>query len=234
MACAIHQGSYARLNEAYGSLMTWMEINGYRMAGPNRDVYLSGPEDGLDDSHGVWDSTQYVTEVQFPVSKKPVSTFVSHYVEEKQMEVKIVTMPAFTVVGMEYRGKNEKDEIPQLWAKVNPRMSEIKHPTEGCRAYGVCGESDEDGSFRYVAGLEVEKAEDVPSGMTSWEVPEQQYAVFPCTLPTIGQAYEYAFQTWLPQSDYKRADGPDFELYDEEFEVGVEGSPMYIYVPIEK
>ena len=45
-------------------------------------------------------------------------------------------------------------------------------------------------------------------------------------------APEHAFQTWLPQSGYERGDGPDFELYDETFDGEVEGSGLYIYVPI--
>jgi len=63
--------------------------------------------------------------------------------------------------------------------------------------------------FKYIA--------DVPEGMVSRQVPEQTYAVFPCTLETIHEMYQYAFQTWLPQSDYQAGDGPDFELYDEDF-----------------
>ena len=50
----------------------------------------------------------------------------------------------------------------------------------GC--YGVCGDLEDDGSFRYVAGYEVSKSDDLPAGMVSWEIPEQTYAVFPCTL----------------------------------------------------
>jgi len=57
---------------------------------------------------------------------------------------------------------------------------------------------------------------------------------FPCTLKTIGEAYRYAFQTWLPDSGYQRADGPDFEHYDESFEPEVEGSQLRIYVPIKQ
>jgi len=62
MACVVHRGSHDGLGQAYIDLLTWVETNGYHITGPNRDVYLRGPE-----SDG--DPTTYVTEVQLPVEK---------------------------------------------------------------------------------------------------------------------------------------------------------------------
>ncbi len=223
MACVVHQGSYERLAEAYNALMSWVEANGYHVAGSNRDVYLQGPGPGLDMEH-------CVTEVQFPVKKKPVSVYKK---EKGQVEPQIISKAAFTVVGMKYRGKNLNNEIAQMWGEFNPRMEEIKHKADPGGCYGVCSDTGPDGVFEYVAGFEVSRAADVPDGMVSWDVPAQKYAVFPCTLKTIHQAYQYAFETWLPQSGYQRGDGPDFELYGEEFEPNVEGADqLHIYVPI--
>jgi AraC family transcriptional regulator len=146
------------------------------------------------------------------------------------MEPKIVTKSAFTVVGMSYHGKNENNEIPQLWQEFGPRMGEIEHIVNCC---GVCGKVEEDGAFQYVAGFEVSSVGDIPKGMVSWKVPEQKYAVFTCTLPTIHQAFGHAHETWLPQSGYRRGAGPELELYDEDFDPNVKDSKMYIYIPIE-
>jgi AraC family transcriptional regulator len=146
------------------------------------------------------------------------------------MEPKIVTKPAFTVVGMEFVGMNKHNEIKDMWEEFVPRMGEIKHPDYSWGTYGICrGEANEDTPW-YLAGVEVSKVESVPAGMTVWEIPEQRYAVFPCTLPTLHEAYRHAFEDWLPRSSYERVDGPDFELYTEEFEPTE--SRMYIYVPI--
>lgn len=60
MACAVHHGSFATIGRAYGALLGWIEANGYRVNGPNRELYLRGGEQ---------DDTDYVTEVQFPVEK---------------------------------------------------------------------------------------------------------------------------------------------------------------------
>lgn len=147
------------------------------------------------------------------------------------MEPKIISKPAFTVVGVKYHGKNEKDEIPQMWQAFGPRVCEIKHVAAPHVAYGVCDSPDESGKFNYVAGFEVSSTADIPQGMVSWEVPENTYAVFTCTLPTLHETFQH-IETWLPQSDYQRAPGPEFELYDENFDPEDPSSEMYIYVPV--
>ena len=62
MASTIHIGPFEGLSEAYGAFLTWIEQNGYRIVGPNREIYLRNPGDGCDPS-------EYVTEIQFPVAK---------------------------------------------------------------------------------------------------------------------------------------------------------------------
>ncbi|GJM42525.1 MAG: transcriptional regulator [Ardenticatenaceae bacterium] len=156
-------------------------------------------------------------------------SLVTQQKEQLEMEPEIVTKPAFTAVGLMYYGKNQNNEIPGVWGKLNPRMGEIEHKTGV--AYGVCGELEEDGRFHYLAGFEVTDAANLPSGMERWNVPEQKYAVFPCTLETIGQTYQYVFDTWFPQSGYQKGEGPDFEWYSKNFFPGV-NDEMAIYVPI--
>ncbi len=61
MASVIHHGSFAGLSEAYNALMQWIEANGYRIAGSNRELYIQYDRNGSQDD--------YVTEIQFPVKK---------------------------------------------------------------------------------------------------------------------------------------------------------------------
>ena len=63
MACAIHHGPYATLNQAYDAILRWIEANGYRLAGPSRDVYLQATGEGNQNE------PDCVTEVQLPVEK---------------------------------------------------------------------------------------------------------------------------------------------------------------------
>lgn len=225
MACVVHQGDYHELPQAYNALMSWTEEGGYELAGPNRDLYLQGPSPGQG-------AAQCVTEVQFPVKRKPVSVYITEIRERGEMEPKIMTKSAFTVVGLLYHGKNENNEIKLLWEQLNPRFGEIMGQVEPPVAYGVCGSPDDTGAFDYLAGFGVVRVEAIPAGMTSWEVPQQRYAVFPCTLGTIHEAYEYAFKTWMPTSGYQQGDGPDFELYDEEFDDADPDPKLTIYIPI--
>jgi DNA-binding transcriptional MerR regulator len=62
VASLVRQGSYDDFTPAYQALMGWIEANGYQIIGPNREIYLRGPEAGIVPS-------EYVTEIQFPVAK---------------------------------------------------------------------------------------------------------------------------------------------------------------------
>ena len=63
LACTIHHGPYATLSRAYDALIRWMEANGYRLAGPSRDVYLEAKGGGSQTD------ADCVTEVQLPVER---------------------------------------------------------------------------------------------------------------------------------------------------------------------
>jgi effector-binding domain-containing protein len=63
MACLIHQGPYETIGESYKALMAWAEANGYQIAGPDREVYLKSHGDASDPS-------EFITELQLPVTKK--------------------------------------------------------------------------------------------------------------------------------------------------------------------
>ena len=74
MACLIHQGNYDSISEAYQAIITWIDANGYRISGPNREIYLQCPDNGYADptvytSQTSSDPNVFVTEIQFPVEK---------------------------------------------------------------------------------------------------------------------------------------------------------------------
>jgi AraC family transcriptional regulator len=148
------------------------------------------------------------------------------------MEPQIETCPAFTVVGMRYRGKNENQEVTQLWGQFVQRIPEIRHRDPGGPTYGVMYDYDEaTGEFTYVAALPVNEAADLPKGMVSVEIPDARYAVFECTLPTLGETYAQIHE-WLPQSGYEHAATPEYEYYGPAFNPEDPGSTMSIYIPL--
>jgi AraC family transcriptional regulator len=148
------------------------------------------------------------------------------------MEPQIVKKPAITLVGLQVHGKLEGLDIKSLWSGFGLRMTEIKGVNPAV-CYGAMDHYDETTQeFDYLAACEAKSAAAVPAGMVSWNVPAQTYAVFPCTLPEIGQAWMTVYQQWLPQSGYKRAAGLEFELYDEKFNPQDPASVLYVCVPI--
>jgi AraC family transcriptional regulator len=149
------------------------------------------------------------------------------------MEPKIINRTAFTVVGMHVHGKNEQNEIPRLWQVLGPRVEEIKNMVPASPAYGISANMDTaTGEFDYVAGFEVSSVEGIPEGMVSWTIPGGKYAVFTCTLPTLGDTFRHAYQTWMPQAGYRPAGSPEFEVYDEHFDPQVPESEFEVYIPI--
>jgi AraC family transcriptional regulator len=148
-------------------------------------------------------------------------------------EPKFETRKGFTVVGLKYRGKNDKQQIPQLWRRLTPRFDQINNIVVQNTAYGVMGNMDnETGDFDYLAGFETKNTDNVPDGMSTWSLPEQTYAIFFCTLPTLMVVLDHIYGSWLPESKYQRADGPEFELYDEKFDPQDDKSLMYLYIPV--
>lgn len=63
MASIIHNGSFNRLCESYDAVLRWVEANGYRIAGPIRELYLQISQLVRADDES------YVTEIQIPVEQ---------------------------------------------------------------------------------------------------------------------------------------------------------------------
>jgi effector-binding domain-containing protein len=61
MATTIHKGAYNTIGTAYTALGKWIEVNGYQISGPCREIYMTDPSKTK--------PSEYVTEVQFPVTK---------------------------------------------------------------------------------------------------------------------------------------------------------------------
>jgi DNA-binding transcriptional MerR regulator len=63
VAAAVHHGSYATIGAAHEAVVAWIAANGYRIAGPDRELNLF---------HTMpirRDDPSYVTEVQYPIEK---------------------------------------------------------------------------------------------------------------------------------------------------------------------
>jgi effector-binding domain-containing protein len=63
MAAAIHHGSYQTIGNAHQTILHWIDANGYRIVGADREVYL------YNSMPIRLDNPTYVTEIQYPVEK---------------------------------------------------------------------------------------------------------------------------------------------------------------------
>lgn len=149
------------------------------------------------------------------------------------MEIEIREKDAFTVMGIQDRGKKGPDFIPSLWNKFNTRFDEIKDLILTKEAYGVCFAFDKlSKEFNYLAGFEVNEGTQPLEGMIVFSVPQARYAVITCTLPQITEAYQ-AVGDWIRDNGYKEVGNLDMEVYPESWD-DEETDQMYIYVPMVK
>ncbi len=230
-ACILNTGG-VQSETALSRLFTWLSNNGYRISQPVREVCLDSME-GMEGSQ--------VVEIQAPVisERTVLQPLDSEWIQkELKMDIKFETKPAFTVVGLRYFGKNEHQEIAQMWGEFNRREAEIQHAISG-PCYGVCSMPDEanDGAFEYVACVEVSRVDEehLPEGMVVRHVPAARYAVFEHKgrLNTLGDTYNNIYQKWIPQSGLKLKGGFDMEVYDCKFKLNSDDSIFYIYVSVE-
>lgn len=63
MASAVHHGSYATIGKAHEAVIRWIEANGYRIVGADRELNL------FHTMPITLDNPNYVTEIQYPVEK---------------------------------------------------------------------------------------------------------------------------------------------------------------------
>lgn len=224
-ACVVTPCQPGDVLRATTELYAWVEANRYRITGAVRELHLDDPgEAGCE-----------MIEIQAPIAELS-SQFRSIGSKEETMDVKIIQKPAFTMVGLRYQGKNQNQEISQVWSQFNQRACDLKHISpEG--AYGICSLPPDlpEGEFEYVAGLAVSKVEDIPEGMVVRAMPEMKCAVFKHigAVETLSATYQSIYQEWLPQAGLEPLQaGLDMEMYDEEFDNFSEKSVMYILVPI--
>ncbi len=149
-----------------------------------------------------------------------------------QMDFRITPMFPFKVIGFQREFDNETAyaEIPRFWDEICEKYAANVYAgnapanafeqalVDNCIGeYGVCIDDIGGGRFRYlVAGKYA--GGDVPEGMTLYEFPRGDWAVFNCVGP-IPEALQSLntriFQEWLPgNTDYELCGNASVEWYD--------------------
>jgi AraC family transcriptional regulator len=150
------------------------------------------------------------------------------------VEVEILPLTGFTVVGMDYTG-NDPMEVMALWEEFVQRIGEIPACTPEDDAYGVLTGFDETtGEFGYLACVATDMSGPAPQGMTMLNIAPGTYAVFTFPFEDIEDIYDFVYGEWLPESGYTHGSGYDFEFYPETFIPSEEGVLMQLYVSVEE
>jgi AraC family transcriptional regulator len=123
--------------------------------------------------------------------------------------------------------------IPSQWQRFLSQIGSIPGQV-GKTAFGVGCNSDDDGNFDYLCGVEVSDFSRLPSGLTPVRIAAQKYAVFSHSdhIATIRSTWNTIWNKWLPESGHEIVDAPDFERYGEEFDPRTGTGGLELWVPL--
>ena len=157
------------------------------------------------------------------------------------MKVIITEREMLRVVGMKIHTNIEENRISQLWSDFIDRMNELDKIAVPDCSLGICLndtgiELDENSKFDYLVCKVVKDDSIIPEGMEYHEIPKQLVAVFTHmgSLETLSETYNYIYDKWLLESEYKLIAADEIEWYDSRFKFGEKDSQMDIHIPISK
>ncbi|KFN16337.1 AraC family transcriptional regulator [Bacillus pseudomycoides] len=153
----------------------------------------------------------------------------------------IVQLSKRDIIGFEYKTNlnNEKyfEEIPKFYFDFgsNEYYLRILEKIAPNMSYGIACNFHDDGNFSFIIGEEVQgSAAELDGGFVNFEIPEGKYAEFKVNGSTdlVQNTRRYIYGTWLPNSNYERREGPDFEITDVLQSIYPNQMKVIIYVPI--
>lgn len=149
------------------------------------------------------------------------------------MEPKIVTRDAFNVMGVIVRCNPMGADYSAIWEKqFMPYHDQISWLSTDKAYYCVYFETGEENLADVMAGMAVGEVASIPEGLATREIPMARYAVFECTMKTIGETWENIYSDWLPASHYEHdAPLPSFEYFPPDDERAGD-FPVSIHVPV--
>lgn len=160
----------------------------------------------------------------------------------RMKDIKFITLseprfehrPGFIVAGLSQRFTFETNEgIVGLWQAFAPYIGRLANQVNTF-TYGLCCNPGEEGSFEYIAGIEVSGSEGLPAGFSYFKVAAQRYAVFRHQghVSTLHQTFFTIFNQWLPRSGYTLAEAPEFEQYSSDFDPSRDEGYVEVWIPV--
>ena len=123
--------------------------------------------------------------------------------------------------------------VPAQWNEFLPQFGHVPGQV-GRIAYGVRCNTDSEGAFDYLCGVEVPGFSQLPASLTRMRIPPQKYAVFSHTahVASIRSTWNTIWTQWLPNSGHEVVDAPDFERYGPQFDPQTGLGGFEIWLPV--
>jgi AraC family transcriptional regulator len=157
------------------------------------------------------------------------------------MKPRIARRPASHAIGMAgHFTPATTSQIPELWERFARGPMDHVPDRVGHHTLGLCIDADpatvEEAGFTYVAAVEVNRLDQVPTGVIALTIPANTYAVFTHTghISRLPDTVKQIWGHWLPSSPYAHVPAPDFELYDERWSPDTGEGDIDVWVPIAK
>jgi AraC family transcriptional regulator len=143
---------------------------------------------------------------------------------------RIVSADTLLVAGIGARHHGDSvASIPSQWQRLAQQC-----PTAPEVSYGVCCNSDEDGSFDYIAGIGVAGFAALPDGWQTVRIPAHRYVVawHAGHISAIRSTWYWLLNHYLPASGLSLADAPELERYDARFDAHSGHGGVEIWLPL--
>ncbi len=158
------------------------------------------------------------------------------------MNPEIIDKDSFNVVGLEIKTSLVDGQFMEDVSNLIERalsslvLDEVPNRVHPEEILGISLNLQGDGTYTFILGAEVTSVGEVPEGTIVNTIPAEKYAVFKAVgeMPfALMEKQEYIQTEWLPNSGYKAAKAPRFELYGEDA-WETKDPAIKIYLPIEK
>ncbi len=173
------------------------------------------------------------------IYKDQFSPHMLHHLQNRIiMEPEIITRPEMKVVGTTHKYQEDDLNIEMLWFDFQHKVNQVRNRI-GNDAFGIYEEyfeTDDSIGFSYICSVEVSDFDYVPEGMISRIIPEQMYAVFRHNGPLsfLPETLKYIWGSWLPKSNYKYDEKPDFELYSPGIQPEDPDHILFLHIPVSR
>lgn len=143
---------------------------------------------------------------------------------------------ALLIAGIsEHYGCGPGAGIPAQWQRFGPFIGSVPGEVYGT-TYGVIHNSDDEGGYDYMCGVEVADFSRIPVELHRLRIAPQTYAVFEHKghVSSISATIQAIWTAWLPSSDHDAVDAPSFERYGLAFDPQTGFGGVEFWLPVKR